>query len=126
MKENVQQSDRLLTNGENGPMIRTLRGRMLVGLLTRGPEDQYSVGLGSPVKGGTASGLDNWFIIEAASGKLGDYTMPDTDQPGQVRVFPDWGAMRGHVPPELYREAAVKAGIIVKPELPVEPLTEAE
>jgi len=78
MKENVQQSDRLLTNGENGPMIGTLRGRMLVGLLTRGPEDQYSVGLGSPVKGGTH--LD-WIIGLSSRLRANWETMP-----GQVRV----------------------------------------
>jgi hypothetical protein len=121
---------RLLTKGENGPVIRTFRGRALAGTPINSPANQYTIGIGRPVKDEAKWSPDTWFVIQAVSGKLVVYTVPgacpSVDQLGQIRIFADWETMRSQVPPEIYNEAATKAGLIAEPQIPVEPLTEAE
>lgn len=126
--EPVYSEYRLLAKREDGSLvIRTFRGRELAGTLFDVPDKQYAVGIAFPVGDEAGWGRDAWFVIQAASGKLVVYTTPGGDEPGTIRVFPDWETLRDQVPPQIYEEAATKAGILAgPPKIPVEPLSEAE
>jgi hypothetical protein len=64
-----------------------------------------------------------WHVFRAGP-KIVTYAHgSDRDEPGEVQVFDSLEAIEPHVPPEIFHEAAVKAGLREEsgyPEIPLE------
>jgi hypothetical protein len=111
---------RLPLRQEDGAIVlHTLNGQWLVG---------FGYQKGTPAIGPQASedeqkqwGRGKWFVIRSASGKLVVYKT-DRDERPVVHIYESFEAMQPTVPPSIYDEAMVKAGLRQPPQFPEVPL----
>ena len=93
---------RLLVKDENGlPMWRTVNARVLVGWV------------GS--KGVVSTTLDRWAVLETRKGKLvvyrDDERQPEGPRTGVIQVCDSWRELESVVPPRVFEQALLEAGI---------------
>jgi hypothetical protein len=113
---------RLPMRQEDGSMVhRTLEGEWLVGCET--PGDSGLPLLSYPGDNRDVWGWGYWFVIRSAAGKLVVYkTALRENKDAILAVFDSFEEMQPHVPPNIYEEALLRAGLKKPPQFPEIPL----
>jgi hypothetical protein len=103
-------------------VLKTLEGEWLVGLANE--SGRPLVSLQGGYRHHEKWGYDNWYVIRSASGKIVVYRQPtqETNGPPSVTIFDSCEAIEPHVPPSVYDEAMVRAGLKERPQFPEVPL----
>jgi hypothetical protein len=110
---------------EDGSVVcHTFKGEWLVGF---GKIDENSgrpwMGISARLKERERWGDGDWYVIRSASGKLVVYQEPDeSDGAPSVAIYGSFEMMEPHVPPNIYEEALLKAGLKEPPQLREVPL----
>jgi hypothetical protein len=108
-----------LRDPDGATVHHTLKGEWLVGMGMR----NGTPGLGKRPSGDEEQqwGSPLWYVVLTASGKLVVYKLP-IQAPPSVAIYSSFEEMQANIPPSIYDEAAVNAGLKQPPQFREVPL----
>jgi hypothetical protein len=109
---------RLLVKEDDEILWRTVRGRLLVGYSSRRQEVIAGRWGKLPAAGKDSYG-EEWAVIWTVRRKLVVYQLAENLEDrkiGSIQVYPSWAELEAAVPPGIFQEAAMVAGVTKRAE----------